>query len=94
MEEWLAQSCEFVDLHHPKLVFFDWWIQNLAFKPYLKKFAAYYYNRALEWGEEVSITYKHHAFGLDCATYDVERGQLHEINPRFWQSDTSIAKNW
>ena len=93
LEEWLAQSCEFVDKYHPKLVFFDWWIQNLAFKPYLKKFAAYYYNRAIEWGEEVSITYKHHAFGLDCATYDVERGQLREINPRFWQSDTSIAKN-
>lgn len=93
LEDWLTQTCEFVDKYQPKVVFFDWWIQNLAFKPYLKKFAAYYYNRATEWGEEVTITYKHHAFAYDCATYDVERGQLSGISPRFWQSDTSIARN-
>ena len=33
-----------------------------AFKPYLKKLAAYYYNRAEEWGEQVLINYKHDAF--------------------------------
>lgn len=93
LEKWLVETCEFVDKYEPQVVFFDWWIQNLAFKPYLKKFAAYYYNRALEWNKEVTITYKHHAFGYNSATYDIERGQLAGISPRFWQCDTSIAKN-
>lgn len=93
LEKWLTSTCEFVDKYHPKVVFFDWWIENLKFKPYLKKFAAYYYNRALEWGEDVTLTYKHDAYGLNCGTYDIERGQMSGINPNFWQCDTSIAKN-
>lgn len=46
LEDWLARTCELVDRYQPGCIYFDWWIQNLAFKPYLKKFAAYYYNRA------------------------------------------------
>lgn len=92
-ENWLARTCELVDRYRPKVVYFDWWINNGAFRPYLKKFAAYYYNRAEEWGEEVTIDYKHSAFVPDAATFDVERGQLREINPRPWQTDTAIACN-
>ncbi len=74
-------------------MYFDWWIQNQAFKPYLKKFAAYYYNhRAEEWGQEVSINYKHNAFPPNCATFDVERGALKGISPVPWQTCTAIAK--
>ena len=93
LENWLARTCELVDKYKPGLVYFDWWIQNHSFKPYLKKFAAYYYNRAAEWGKEVTINYKYNAFGYTCAVYDIERGQLAGINPRTWQTDTSIAKN-
>lgn len=93
LQNWLARTCELVDRYQPSMVWFDWWIQNLAFKPYLKKFAAYYYNRAAEWGKEVVINYKHGAFPCDTAVYDVERGQLEGIRTRFWQTDTAIAKN-
>lgn len=92
-ENWLARTCELVDKYRPKLIFFDWWIQNLGWKPYLKKFAAYYFNRAEEWGEEVTINYKFDAFMLRSAVFDIERGQLDGINPMLWQNDTSIAKN-
>ena len=93
LEEWLARTCELVDKYKPKVIWFDWWIQNMSFKPYLKKFAAYYYNRALEWGEEVAINYKFAAFACSTAVFDVERGQSKDIRPRFWQTDTAVAKN-
>ena len=93
LQDWLVRCCEIVDKYRPKLVYFDWWIQHHAVKPYLKKFAAYYYNRAAEWGVEVAITYKHEAFMFGAAVPDVERGQFAEIKPFFWQTDTAIATN-
>lgn len=92
LEDWLVRTCELVDRYRPKLVYFDWWIQNHSFKPYLKKFAAYYYNRAEEWGEEVTINYKHEAFAPGVGTFDVERGRLTDISPVPWQTDTAIGK--
>ena len=92
-EDWLARNCELVDKYRPKVVWFDWWIHNAGFKPYLKKFAAYYYNRAAAWGEEVAINYKYRAFPPGAGIFDVERGQLAGIRPLFWQTDTSTARN-
>jgi len=92
-ENWLARVCEMVDKYRPAVVWFDWWIHNIGWKPYIKKFAAYYYNRALEWGMEVAINHKYNAFAYGTAIFDVERGQLSQIRPRLWQTDTSIAKN-
>lgn len=93
LEDWLVRTCELVDKYRPQIVYFDWWIHNHTFKPYLKKFAAYYYNRALEWGVEVTINYKHEAFAPTVATFDVERGALEGISPLPWQTDTAIGKN-
>ncbi len=93
LQDWLCRCCEIVDKYQPKLVYFDWWIQQAVCKPYLKKFAAYYYNRAAEWGVEVAINYKHEAFMFGTAVPDVERGQFAEIKPFFWQTDTAIARN-
>ncbi len=93
LKNWLARICEIVDKYHPKAIYFDWWIQNISFKPYLKKFAAFYYNRAAEWGQEVTIDYKFDAFPLRSAVFDVERGQMSSVNPLPWQTDTAIAEN-
>ncbi len=93
LEDWLVRCCELVDKYQPKIFYFDWWIQNVAFKPYLKKFAAYYYNRAVEWGVEVTINYKEDAMVRGSGVFDLERGQLSDISSRFWQMDTAVAKN-
>lgn len=93
LEDWLLRTCEIVDRYHPRIVYFDWWIQHNSMKPYLKKFAAYYYNRAAEWGVEVAINYKHDAFMFGSAVVDIERGQFAEVKPYFWQTDTSVARN-
>lgn len=91
--DWLITNCELVLKLKPQIVWFDWWIHNLAFKPYLKKFAAFYYNMAAKWGKEVMINYKHEAFPLQTAVFDMERGQLDGIRPLPWQTDTAVAKN-
>lgn len=93
MEDWLARTCEIVDKYQPKIMYFDWWIQVAAMKPYLKKFMAYYYNRAKEWGVEVTVNYKNDAFQHTSGVRDIERGQLKDVSPFFWQNDTSVAKN-
>ncbi len=93
LNDWLCRCCEIVDKYRPKIIYFDWWIQHSAVKPYLKKFAAYYYNRADEWGEGVVINYKHDAFMFGTAVPDVERGQFADAKPYIWQTDTAVAKN-
>lgn len=92
MEDWMVRTCELVDRYQPQILYFDWWIHNQCFKPYLKMIAAYYYNRAEEWGKEVTINYKHEAFPPTVATFDVERGALTGISPVPWQTDTAIGK--
>ncbi len=93
LEDWLARTCELVDVYQPQVIWFDWWIEQIVFQPYLQRFAAYYYNRGLEWGKGVAINYKNESFPMEAAVYDIERGQLSGINPHFWQTDTSISKN-
>lgn len=93
IQDWLVRTCELIDNYRPKILYFDWWIQHSCLKPYLQKLAAYYYNRAYEWGEEVVICYKHEAFLFGTALPDIERGQFAEMKSYAWQTDTSIALN-
>jgi len=92
LNDWLRRACELVDKYRPQLFWFDWWIEQPAFKPYLQKFAAYYYNRATQWDLGVVINYKHNAFPEQAAVLDIERGKMDALRPTFWQTDTSICK--
>lgn len=51
LDDWLVRTCDLIDRYGPQLVYFDWWIEQPVFKPYLQKLAAYYYNKAAEWGQ-------------------------------------------
>ena len=94
MDDWLARACELIDRYRPGIVWFDWWIEQPAFKHHLRRLAAYYYNRAHEWGEEgVAINYKNDAYAPRSAVFDIERGQSSGIRPMYWQTDTAVAKN-
>ncbi len=93
LDDWLLRTCELVDKYQPQLIWFDWWIEQPVFQPYLQRFAAYYYNRGDQWNKGVAVNYKKEAFPAKAAVLDIERGQLAEIRPMFWQTDTSISKN-
>ncbi len=79
LEDWLLRTCELIDKYQPQLIWFDWWIQNMAFKPYLKNFAAYYYNSGAEWGKGVAVNNKYDAFPAGTTVFDIERGQESRI---------------
>ena len=93
LNDWLLRTCELIDKYQPQLIWFDWWIGHAAFKSYLPRFAAYYYNRAAQWGKGVAVNYKYEAFPKGTAVFDIERGQLSGLPDFFWQNDTSVAKN-
>jgi alpha-L-fucosidase len=93
LDDWLARCCELIDKYRPQLFWFDWWIEQPVFAPYLRRFAAYYYNRAAQWGQGVALNYKNEAFPIKAAVWDIERGQLADVRNPYWQTDTSISKN-
>lgn len=95
LDDWLARSTEIVDKYHPDIFYFDWWIGQPAFQPYLQRMAAYYYDRAAERGTGVVLTYKGYAFPENAAVLDIERGKLDALRLLPWQTDTSISvKSW
>lgn len=93
LEDWLVRTAELIDKYRPAILYFDWWVQHVSWKPYLKKLAAYYYNRGEEWGIPVGICYKHDAMMFGSGIVDVERGKFADAKPYHWQTDTAIAHN-
>ena len=89
LDDWLLRSCEIVDKYRPQVVYFDWWICQPVFQPYLKRFAAYYYNRGAEWNQPVAINFKEwegRSFPDGTGVFDIERGQSADIRPDLWQT--------
>jgi alpha-L-fucosidase len=95
-DDWLARGAELVEKYHPDVFYFDWWIGQASIRPNLTRFAAFYYNRSLKYGDHVGvINYKDYALHEHSAVLDVERGQLGDLRPLYWQTDTSISnKSW
>ena len=95
-DDWLARATEIVDKYHPELIYFDWWIGQPSIRPNLTRFAAFYYNQSLHYGDHIGvINYKDYAMQDHSAVLDVERGQLGDIRPLHWQTDTSVSnKSW
>ena len=94
--DWLARSAELVEKYHPDIVYFDWWIGQASIRPNLTRFAAFYYNSSLKYGDHVGvINYKDYAIQDHSAVLDLERGQLGDIRPLAWQTGTSVSnKSW
>lgn len=90
--DWFLRTVELIDRYRPQVLWFDWWIEQPVFKPWLRKLAAYYYDVAARWGREVVIQYKWDAFAEGTAVLDLERGAMASTHPSVWQNDTSIAR--
>ncbi len=94
--DWLARSAEIVEKYHPDVIYFDWWIGHASVRADLERFAAFYYNTSTKNGGPVGvINYKDYAMEQNSAVLDIERGQLADIRPTKWQTDTSISnRSW
>jgi alpha-L-fucosidase len=95
-DDWLARSAELVEKYHPDVVYFDWWIGQPSIRANLTRFAAFYYNSSLKYGDHVGvINYKDYAMQDHSGVLDIERGQLGDLRALPWQTDTSVSnKSW
>lgn len=89
--EWLAHTYELIGKYEPKLIWFDWTVNNPVLMPYFNKFLAYYYNNALDWNEGVAVNTKQ-GYPTHIHVWDVERGKSDKMMQFPWQTDTSVGK--
>jgi alpha-L-fucosidase len=90
-KEWLAHTYELINKYEPKLIWFDWTVNNPVLMPYFNKFMAYYYNNALDWGVNVVVNTKQ-GYPTNVQVWDVERGKSDKLMKFPWQTDTSVGK--
>jgi alpha-L-fucosidase len=90
--DWMARMTELVEKYKPEIVYYDWWIGQPNFRPRVQEFDAFYYNYAAAHGYMGVVNFKNYAMDWKSAVRDFERGQLAEIVPDHWQTDTSISK--
>ena len=62
----------------------------------LRRFLAFYFNRAAQWKKGVAINDKHeHLFPPRANVLDFERGKTSGLRPDLWQTDTSVSwRDW
>ncbi len=94
LDNWFGRTSELIDHFQPDLLWFDFGWHFDEFAAYRPQIAAYYYNRAADWGKGVVLNYKD-KFPPGTAVYDIERGKLADIRKEYWQTDTSVSyKSW
>jgi alpha-L-fucosidase len=101
---WVQRNEELIDKYQPDMLWFDNGVDIRYLDPLKLWVAAYYYNRAAEWGKEVSISTKKAAYapsGDNTKTIgsiiDFEKigGRSPAgIRPGSWQVDEPIGSTW
>ncbi len=89
LDEWYGKLIEVVDKYDPDFMWFDFALDRIR-EDYVKNYVAYYYNKAVERGKDVVISYKDHDLPPGVALLDHELGQEPELTHYDWITDTSI----
>lgn len=96
LEWWVAKSMELIDKYQLDILWYDNGVNGRNFDPLKEKVAAYYYNRAKQWGKDVTIDTKSDAF-LAGSVLDFEK--LHPRGPTqilkgIWDAEEPIGSTW
>jgi alpha-L-fucosidase len=101
---WYERVTELIDKYQPDLLWFDNGIDIRYLDPLKLRVAAYYYNRAKDWGKEVSLTTKKAAYAPSNrnteqigSIVDFERIGVRSpsgIRPGVWHVDEPIGTTW
>ena len=104
LTNWFARNIELIDKYQPDILWFDNGIDQRFLDPLKLRLAAYYYNRAHEWGKEVSIGAKKAAFAPSDkntetigAILDFEKVGARSpagIRTGVWEVDDPIGSTW
>lgn len=96
LETWVIKNFELIDKYQPDLLWFDMNGNDRSWDPQKLAVAAYYYNRAVEWGKAVSLSTKGAAY-LAGLIMDYERqGRIlpRGIKPFAWQVDDPMGNKF
>ena len=91
VRDWLARSVELVEKYKPELMYFDGGNGQPAFRASMTEFTAFYDNFAASHRIDGVITLKDYAMEWTGGARDFERSLRTDIDPRPWQTDTSIS---
>jgi alpha-L-fucosidase len=101
---WFERNVELIDKYQPDMLWFDNGVDQRYLDPLKLRVAAYYYNRAQQWGKEVSISTKKAAYapgGNNLQTIgsiiDFEKIGTRSpagIRTGAWQVDHPIGSTW
>lgn len=104
LHDWFARNVELIEKYRPDLLWFDNGLDIRYLDPLKLHLAAYYYNRAAEWKQPVTISTKKAAFapsGLNDrqigSIVDFEKVGSRSpsgIRPGVWQVDDAIGSTW
>jgi alpha-L-fucosidase len=90
MHNWVARRIETIDKYNPDMLWFDMNTDH-ATDALKIRVAAYYYNRAREWGKEVAISAKQAAWVTgQIMDYEREGRAPMELTDWVWQPDDPI----
>ncbi|MGA2053644.1 MAG: alpha-L-fucosidase, partial [Opitutales bacterium] len=62
LTDWVNRNVELIDKYQPDILWFDNGVNLRVLDPLKEWVAAYYYNRALQWGKQVSLSTKYIAY--------------------------------
>ncbi len=102
--DWYLRNVELIDKYQPDMLWFDNGVDQRYLDPLKLQIAAYYYNRASQWGKEVSLSTKKAAYSPSnqntetiASIIDFEKiGERSPagIRPGAWQVDEPIGSTW
>jgi alpha-L-fucosidase len=91
MRNWVARRIETIDKYNPDMLWFDMNTDH-ATDPLKIRVAAYYYNRAIQWGKQVAISAKQAAWVTgQVMDYEREGRAPMELTDWIWQPDDPIT---
>ena len=103
LTDWMKRNFELIDHYRPDMLWFDNGVNLRVLDPLKLYVAAYYYNRAREWGKEVSLGTKFNAYAPSNddtkqvgSILDFEKVGVRSpasIRPGLWMVDDSIGSN-
>lgn len=104
LTDWAERNIELIDKYKPDMLWFDNGVDQRYLDPLKLWIAAYYYNRARQWGKEVSLSTKKAAYapgGTNIQTVgsiiDFEKIGSRSpsgIRAGAWQVDQPIGSTW
>jgi alpha-L-fucosidase len=91
MHDWVAKRIETIEKYNPDMLWFDMNTDH-ATDPLKIRVAAYYYNRARQWGKEVAVSAKQAAWvSGQVMDYEREGRAPMELTDWIWQPDDPIT---